>query len=230
MNARTPPVRRSAHRAAISAEAARPDRRQAILLAAEKLFAQHGYHAVTIRQIAEEAGVPLALVGYYFGPKADLYQQIYRERAGYIRARLEALATAQEQAPKGRLLEEIVKAFVLPVLAVAASPDGRNFLRLVSRSMSDQIDEDEAVVRDLFDPLAHAFIDAIHKASPHTSRGTAAWCYQFALGALILHVTDKRVERLSFGENHPDDGATAGPLLVRFITAGIRNACGPGVH
>jgi beta-phosphoglucomutase-like phosphatase (HAD superfamily) len=32
------------------------------LLAAEKLFAQRGYHAVTIRQIAEEAGVPLALV------------------------------------------------------------------------------------------------------------------------------------------------------------------------
>src|SRR4030095_1789396 len=33
-------------------------------LAAEKLFAQHGYHA-TIRQIADGAGVPLALVGYY---------------------------------------------------------------------------------------------------------------------------------------------------------------------
>ena len=34
--------------------AARPDRQHAILLAAEKLFAQHGYHGVTIRQIAEE--------------------------------------------------------------------------------------------------------------------------------------------------------------------------------
>ena len=33
----------------------------------EKLFAQHGYHAVTIRQIAVEAEVPLALVGYYYG-------------------------------------------------------------------------------------------------------------------------------------------------------------------
>jgi len=33
----------------------------AILLAAEKLFAQRGFHAVTIRQIADEAAVPPAL-------------------------------------------------------------------------------------------------------------------------------------------------------------------------
>ena len=42
-------------------EAPRPDRKAAILLAAEKLFAQHGYHAVSIRQIAAEAGVPLLI-------------------------------------------------------------------------------------------------------------------------------------------------------------------------
>jgi len=58
------------------AAAARPDRPMAILLAAEKLFAQRGYHAVTIRQIAEEAGVPLALVGYHFGPKRDLFRHL----------------------------------------------------------------------------------------------------------------------------------------------------------
>ena len=47
----------------------RPDRKADILLAAEKLFAQRGYHAVSIRQIAEEAGVPLALVGYMGWPR-----------------------------------------------------------------------------------------------------------------------------------------------------------------
>ena len=78
MNARTPTAKRSAHRAAAaSTEAPRPDRRHAILLAAEKLFAQHGYHAVTIRQIAEEAAVPLALVGYYYGPKHELFHAIF---------------------------------------------------------------------------------------------------------------------------------------------------------
>ena len=66
----------------------RPDRKQAILLAAEKLFAQRGYHAVSIRQIADEAGVPLALVGYYFGPKHDLFHAIFAHWNDTIQARL----------------------------------------------------------------------------------------------------------------------------------------------
>ena len=67
-----------ARRARPAADAmARPDRKQAILLAAEKLFAQHGYHGVTIRQIADEASVPLALVSYYYGQKHELFHAIF---------------------------------------------------------------------------------------------------------------------------------------------------------
>lgn len=207
-----------------------PNRRRNILLAAERLFASKGFHGVSIRDIADEAGVPLALVGYYFGPKAELYQQIYRERSGYIQARLSALAKAQEEAAPGQLLDEIVKAFVLPVLAVAASEDGRYFLRLMARGMSEQLEEDETVIRDLFDPLAHAFINALMVALPRASRGTVAYSYQFALGALLLHVTDRRVERLSLGQNVAGDQERSGPVLVRFIAAGIRAACGAPTH
>jgi AcrR family transcriptional regulator len=71
--------------------ATRPDRRLAILLAAERLFAQHGYHAVSIRQIAEAAGVPLALVGYYFGPKHELFHAIFEHWQGTVEERLERL-------------------------------------------------------------------------------------------------------------------------------------------
>lgn len=205
-------------------------RKEAILRTAERLFAQHGFHGVSIRDIADNAGVPLALVGYYYGPKVDLYHAIYRQRAGYVQERLDSLARVQKEAPPDQLLEEIVKAFVLPVLKVAATPDGRQFLRLMSRGMNDQVAEDEPVIRELFDPLAHAFIQAFMDAIPGATRGQAAWCYQFALGALLHHVIDERVERLSLGENQPGDGDVAGPLLVRFITEGLRRACAAPVH
>lgn len=207
-----------------------PNRKQNILRAAERLFATRGFHGVSIRDIAEDAGVPLALVGYYYGPKLSLYHAIYRERAGYIEERLRALASAQQQAPPGLLLEAIVSAFVLPVLKVAASDEGRNFLRLLSRGMTDHLEEDEPIIRELFDPLAHAFIDAMQAAVPTARRGQIAWCYQFALGALLHHVIDRRIERLSHGENLPGDGEAAGPLLVRFIAQGIRGACAPPPH
>lgn len=227
-------LRRSAEfrkRAADPTEAVlAPNRRQNILLAAERLFAENGFHGVSIRDIADAAGVPLALVGYYFGPKSELYQQIYRERAAYFQVRLNDLAKAQQEAPAGQLLEAIVRAFVLPVLRVAASAEGRNFLRVISRGINDQLDEDEGMVRELFDPSAHAFIDAIGQALPRASRDTVAWCYQFALGAMLMNVNDTRIERLSLGENRLGDVDSAGPVLVRFITDGIRGACGAARH
>ena len=67
-------------------------------------------------------------------------------------------------------------------------------------------------------------------AVPQATRAQMAWCYQFALGALLHHVVDARVERLSHGENRPGDGDAAGPLLLRFITQGIRGACGVGLQ
>ena len=198
-------------------------RRNGILQAAERLFAEHGYHGVSIRDIAVAAGVPLALVGYYFGPKAQLYQTIFRERAGYIAERLRILAEARRNAPPERLLEEIAKAFVLPVLDLAATPDGRVFLRLLARGMNEQLAEDQPVIRELFDPLANAFIDAIAAAQPGVRRETAAWSYQFALGALLLHVTDERIPRLSPGSARQRNRAR--DLLVRFTAEGIRGAC-----
>ncbi|WP_394790530.1 TetR/AcrR family transcriptional regulator [Rhodoferax sp.] len=229
-SARKTPAARRGVGSQPSAAALAPNRQQNILLAAEQLFAARGFHGVSIRDIADEAGVPLALVGYYYGPKLALYHAIFRERAGYIHERLDSLAAAQRDAAPGQLLEDIVKAFVLPVLKVAAQPAGHNFLRILTRGMNEHLEEDEPVIRELFDPLAHAFIDALAAALPQTTRSQAAWCYQFALGALLHHVSDQRIERLSLGQNQPGDSASAGPLLVGFITAGLRGACAAPTH
>ncbi|WP_423458487.1 TetR/AcrR family transcriptional regulator [Ottowia sp. VDI28] len=210
----TPPSRRAA-----SAE--RRDRRTDILLAAEKLFAQHGYHAVSLRQIASEAGVPLALVGYYFGAKNELFHAIFERWQPTIEARLALLREAvSETREQPSALPRIVSAFVEPVLRMRASPEGESYALLVSRELSYARDEADRVLHDFFDPLAHAFIDALHSARPGVSRAQVAWSYQFALGALLHHISDRRIERLSHGVSTPND-ADAAPLLVRFITAGI---------
>ena len=220
---------RNTTRAASTGSVRRPrqqeDRRAAILRSAQNLFAERGFHGVSIRDIADAAGVPLALVGYYFGPKLDLYHAIFREHAGYLQTRLHGLAEAQLRAPPGQLLSEIVKAFVLPVLDLDRSADGHAFLRLLARGMSEQLDEDRPIIEELFDPLATAFIDALTRAQPGVQRTTAAWCYQFALGALIHHVTDKRIRRLSPGSGTAQKRRAA-DLLVRFVAQGIVGACG----
>jgi AcrR family transcriptional regulator len=46
--------------------------RDAILDAASRLFAEHGYVATSLRAIAAEAGVDAALIIHFFGTKAEL--------------------------------------------------------------------------------------------------------------------------------------------------------------
>ena len=50
--------------------------KQKILSAATKLFAQHGFDGVSVRDICEEANVNVCMVSYYFGGKKELYQGI----------------------------------------------------------------------------------------------------------------------------------------------------------
>jgi AcrR family transcriptional regulator len=198
------------------------DRKQAILLSAERLFAERGYHAVSIRQIALAAGVPLALVGYYHGPKQALFEAVFRRWQPTIDARLAALEQALERGGPG-LLRNIVLAFVQPVLALRASAEGGHYALLVARELLQGSAEADAVLRNIFDPMASAFIDALQQAQRGASRAQATWGYEFALGALLHHIISPRAPRLSQGECQLGDPQAA-TLLVDFIVGGLKAA------
>lgn len=68
--------------------------RELILIAAERLFAEHGVFAVSNRQVSEAAGQGNnAAVNYHFGTKADLVRAITRKHARRIEElRQESLA------------------------------------------------------------------------------------------------------------------------------------------
>lgn len=201
-----------------------PDRRLNILLAAEKLFALHGFHAVSIRQIAAEAGVPLALVGYYYGSKNELYEAIFESWQGSIDQRLAALRDVAAVSAARDAIEKIVEAFIGPVLTMHASPQGQYFAVMAARDLAAPAPDADRLERQYFDPMAHAFIDALLVACPGASRGQAAWCYQFAIGAMLhFLLSGERAARLARGEIGVDD-PEARSLLMRFIASGFRGS------
>ncbi|MHB1239888.1 MAG: TetR/AcrR family transcriptional regulator, partial [Gammaproteobacteria bacterium] len=61
-----------------------PAVRRALLDCARRLFAEHGYAGVSLRQVGRAAGVNPAMVHYYFGDKRGLYRQIFHEAAGPV--------------------------------------------------------------------------------------------------------------------------------------------------
>lgn len=53
---------------------------QKIIEAARKVFTRKGYSATRTRDIAEEAGLNLALLNYYFRSKQKLFELVMAEK------------------------------------------------------------------------------------------------------------------------------------------------------
>src|SRR4051794_24678457 len=80
--------------------------RDAILDAAERLFAAQGFTRTTIKQIGRAAGVNSALLYYYFADKDRLYREVLQRFVARLVERTMA-------APAGGGPEAAVRAFVL---------------------------------------------------------------------------------------------------------------------
>jgi AcrR family transcriptional regulator len=67
------------------------DKRIHILEVAERLFSEKGFDGTSVRDIAGQAGVNLAMISYYFGSKEKLMAALIDHRSGYTRGILEEL-------------------------------------------------------------------------------------------------------------------------------------------
>lgn len=70
-----------------------------ILAVAEQLFAQKGYNGTSVRDIAEEAGVNVSMISYYFGSKEGLMEALFKERTYHIFPKLEQLIKNESLTP-----------------------------------------------------------------------------------------------------------------------------------
>jgi AcrR family transcriptional regulator len=77
--------------------------REAILAAAERLFAEHGVYAVSNRQVSEAAGQGNnAAVGYHFGTKTDLVRAIEQKHRASIERLLERMVAEKNESTELR--------------------------------------------------------------------------------------------------------------------------------
>lgn len=91
------------------------DKQKQIIDTAEKLFAGKGYHGTSVRDIAEEAGVNIAMISYYFGSKEKLMQALFQERTSHLELRVERLLQNETLTPLEKvwtLVDEYVEKIV----------------------------------------------------------------------------------------------------------------------
>lgn len=210
--------------AAQAREAQGGARFDAILDAAEHVFASSGYDGAALREIAERAGVAQGLIHYHFGNKARLFERMVARRSGQINAaRAARLATLRAN---GALrLEEIVEALFRPTIeaGLELAEGGGGFARILV-SMANSTDP---LAREMtethYDPIARDYIAALEEAEPKLGQADAVWAYMFAIGVgMTMMAKTGRPKRLSGGLCDDGDADAMLARIVPFICGGIR--------
>jgi AcrR family transcriptional regulator len=199
------------------------DTKLKILDVAEKLFADLGIDAVSIRDITEAAGVNLAAVNYHFGSKEDLIFAVLERRITPLNeARLAALDALEKEANGKHLkVEQILGAFIRPTLTCCergmkgASP----FSKLFGRCLFETKPEVESFLRKQFEPLVERVDSALMKALPHLSREEIFWRMKFTFGALHHWLLTK--DKCLPGWAQGTEVEAQMEKLIRFAAAGF---------
>ncbi|MCK1670605.1 TetR family transcriptional regulator [Bradyrhizobium sp. 150] len=206
--------------------ARKPNMREAILAAAEELFATNGFNAVSVRDIAQAAGANPGSVTYHFKTKDGLLLEIYRRHCGPMNLRRsELLAAAKRVRDLQDRLEAVVRAYVVPAFTSGSDLAGgaARFTRLRAVMSAEGNEVARKIIAQTFDDTSHAFIDAVHESLPHVPRTDIVWRSHFLLGALYYSlVTPDRVSRLSRGEADGSDAASAIEQLVQATVAAFQ--------
>jgi AcrR family transcriptional regulator len=91
------------------------DKREHILIVAEALFGDNGFDGTSVRDIAQKAGVNLAMISYYFGSKEKLLEALLELRAEYAYGILEELNKDHSLSPWDKI-DRLVEFYVDRVL------------------------------------------------------------------------------------------------------------------
>ncbi|HMB54533.1 MAG TPA: TetR/AcrR family transcriptional regulator [Thermoanaerobaculia bacterium] len=192
--------------------------REALLDAAQELFAERGIASSSLRAITAAAGANLAAVSYHFGSKEGLVRALFQRGLRPLNDERLRRLDACEAAADPPAVPAVVAAFVAPVVEKMQSREERGFARLVGRVFWEPDDGTRRLLLAEFRHVLERFAAALARALPGLPPSELHWRFHFMVGAMVHSVGQADlIERASGGLCDPGD-LTAG--LTAFLTAG----------
>jgi AcrR family transcriptional regulator len=208
------------------------DTRKKLLEAAEALFIECGYEAMSLRQITTKAHANLAAVNYHFGSKESLMQELLSQRLDQLNGERLQLLSAGEARHPGKL----DAASVLGILFIPAfrlrhgSASGPAFMRLLGRVYSDPSPFIRSFLQDHYRAISDRFFEAFSRALPMLPRPELGVRLHFGLKAISGMLAGEDMQQLigtiSKGEkiNDAELLARLTALISPILTAPFRSA------
>lgn len=172
----------------------RPSRRPEIFAAALRLFRERGFHATSINDIGDEAGVAGTAVYSHFATKQEVLAEAIREGAGRIQVGMTEALAGEAQTPEAAH-ESLVRSYVGVVLDNA---DMNACYMLESRNLDPEVRQ--PLLRKERS-LRNTWRDRLLAVRPELSRDEAQTLVQMAIFSVVaLCVHRNRLERTALVE------------------------------
>jgi AcrR family transcriptional regulator len=198
-----------------------------LLDAAEQLFAERGFEAVSVRDITQIAKANVAAVNYHFGSREVLLGMVMmRYMVPVTEERLARLEALERKWPaKVVPLEELIDALVRPLVSQVRKSElsERLFYKLMGRIFAGQGEGLPPQIEEQLRQVIDRFTRAFARALPTIAADDLSWRIHFMAGGMIHMLTHQdMVQRLSGGvSGTPTMEATLG-RFIRFAAAGLR--------
>ncbi len=198
-----------------------------LLEAAEQLFAEKGFEAVSVRHITHLAETNVAAVNYHFGSREELLTlAMMRYMQPITEERLARLDFAERKWP-GKVvpLEEIVDALVRPFVTQVKKTElpEKVFYKLVGRIFAQQVDGLPILIEDQLRQVNERFTKALAKTLPSVAAEDLAWRLHFVMGGMIHLLTHQEVlQRITNGTSGTPTMEVTLSRFTRFAVIGLR--------
>jgi AcrR family transcriptional regulator len=179
--------------------------RERILDEAEALFANKGYHAVSVREITRVAQCNLAAVNYHFGNKQNLYLEVFRSRwmprASRLFDNFRKSLKDNAQASPNSVVESLARAF----LQGPMSDDERmRHHKLIFGEFAQPTQAFELVADQVLKPLFTSLMADLRAVMPDTTGDKQTALNAFSILAMVLYFNLARPLISSFLDGHDD--------------------------
>jgi AcrR family transcriptional regulator len=203
------------------------DTKESILDAAEKLFAERGFGATSLRTITAAAKVNLAAVNYHFGSKDALIEAVLARRVCPMNAeRVARLDRARADFGAHAIpLERLIEAFVGPPMELSRDRErgGARFIQLLGRTYTEPTSSLHDVVRAMHTPVIDRFKGAFAEVLPELPGDELYWRLHFMVGLMAYLMAGSDLMRLiaSCRVSDPTDTDALIERMVGFVKAGM---------
>jgi AcrR family transcriptional regulator len=194
-----------------------------ILNVAEQVFADHGYVAASLREIAERADVTQALIIYYFGSKQALFEKLFKSRGLEVSRERQALLDALLARPELPTVRELVTAYLTPQFALRQEgPQAMAFVRMQARLHHEPDELALRLRREVYDHATRNYIAALERAVPGLDTADAHWRMMFAVGTYLYMLSGfDRLADVSEGRYNTKDTQEVVRRLTDFLVGGL---------